>query len=136
LKFPESLILADVDPLKRGTYEKLAFEEPRLKPTVPYALTISKMTLKMLNHGSSALPIIRVRYFVSLIIRFVHALALTSMIQMSQRERASHHMSKASWRRALQCQDDLQKKRKYVLPTNIAHDRFRIGVVLAFDFGI
>ena len=52
------------------TYEKLAFEEPRLKPTVPYALTISKMTLKMLNHGSSALPIIRVRYLISLTIRF------------------------------------------------------------------
>jgi hypothetical protein len=71
LKFPESLILANVDPLKRGTYEKLALEEPRLKPTVPYALTISKMTLKMLNHGSSALPIIRVRYLVNSTIRFL-----------------------------------------------------------------
>ena len=50
----------------------MAFEEPRLKPTVPYALTISKMTLKMLNHGSSALPIIRVRCLVSLTFRFIY----------------------------------------------------------------
>jgi hypothetical protein len=96
LKFPESLILALLIKMGERTHEKLAFEEPRLRPTVPYALTISKITLKMLNHGSSALPMIRVRYLISPIFRFVHPLALTSMIQMSQRERASHHMSKAS----------------------------------------
>jgi hypothetical protein len=110
LKFPERLILAFSIILGGEAYEKLAFEEPRLKPTVPYALTISKMTLKMLNHGSSALPIIRVRCLVNNV-RFLWAFALTSMIQISQRERASHHMSKASWRRALQCQIGLWKEK-------------------------
>lgn len=43
------------------TDEKLALEDPRLRPTVPYALTISNMTLKMLNHGSSMLFMTRSR---------------------------------------------------------------------------
>jgi hypothetical protein len=73
LKFPERLILAFSIILGGKAYEKLAFEEPRLKPTVPYALTISKMTLKMLNHGSSALRMIRVRYLGQLTVRFMRA---------------------------------------------------------------
>jgi hypothetical protein len=67
LKFPESLVLALWMALGGKAYEKLALEEPRLRPTVPYALTISKITLKMLNHGSSAFPIIRVRCLVNYI---------------------------------------------------------------------
>jgi len=83
------------------TDEKLALEDPRLKPTVPYALTISKITLKILNHGSFALPMTRCLYVVSQMLP-AEISGLTSMIQMSQRERASHHISKASCLRALE----------------------------------
>lgn len=67
LKFPERLSRSGSDEVIvwRATYEKFALDDPRLKPTVPYALTISKMTLKILNHGSSALPMTRLRCIVS-----------------------------------------------------------------------
>ena len=38
--------------IQARTHEKLASDDPRLRPTVPYALTISKITAKMLNQGS------------------------------------------------------------------------------------
>lgn len=56
LKFPESL---EISLTSRMTYEKFASEEPRLSPTVPYALTISNNTENTLNHGSEVRSEIR-----------------------------------------------------------------------------
>ena len=78
---------------------------------------------------------IRVRYLVSLTFRFIHLGTYFDDTDEPKRKCEPPHVE-SELASSTAMSGWPAERRRYVLPTNIAHYRFGIRIVLAFDFGI